>query len=477
MEIKISRSPLFWVIMVGLALRLVVALYMGEDVAILPGISDQVSYHTLATRVAQGAGFTFPTQWWPVTAPDTYTAFWSYLYTFYLAVVYAIFGVHPLAARLLQAVLAGVLMPWLAYHLARRVFSVHSLSLPLPLWGRVGVRGAPSRLKLDVPLLAAAWVAFYGYFIYYSAALMTEMFYITGILWVLDCAQRIALRSQPSAPNPQSQIRNYLELGLAIGITVLLRQVFLTFVPFLLAWLLWVAVQQERAAGLAWARGAWRVAWQAALALLVTAALIAPITLWNYHQFGRFALLNTNAGYAFFWANHPVQGDVFKGLYTADMPSYQEVIPEELRSLNEAALDQALLKRGLQFVLDDPIRYVKLCITRIPAHFIFWPLPDSSLPSNLTRVGSIGLARPFMLLGTVLWTAEGVKKAGFGRLVASPGFVLQLFAWVYAGVHLLSWAGIRYRLPTDAVLLIFAAWGLAWALGKLFKTHEDPVPD
>ena len=485
MKIKISRSPLFWVVMVGLALRLAVALYMGEEVIILPGISDQVSYHTLATRVAQGAGFTFPTQWWPVTAPDTYTAFWSYLYTFYLTVVYAIFGLHPLAARLLQAALVGTLTPWLAYRLARRVFDEKSEGL-----GRCFT--SPQSLKLpfglDVPLLAAAWVGFYGYFIYYSAALMTEMFYITGILWALDCAQRIALRSRPSVPNPQSQIRNYLELGLAIGITVLLRQVFLTFVPFLLAWLLWVAVQQGRTAGLSWPRSAWRMAWQAALGLLVTAALIAPITLWNYHQFGRFVLLNTNAGYAFFWANHPVHGERFVPLFTPDMPTYQELIPEELRSLNEAELDNALMQRGMQFVLDEPLRYLKLCISRLPAHFIFWPLPGSSLASNLTRVGSLGLALPFMLLGTVLWAAgpkdpKGLQKPlgsgwpGVVALTLSPGFVLQLFAWVYAGVHLLSWAGIRYRLPTDAVLLIFAAWGLAWLVGKVFKAHARLVLD
>jgi len=32
-----------------------------------------------------------------------------------------------------------------------------------------------------------------------------------------------------------------------------------------------------------------------------------------------------------------------------------------------------------------------------------------------------------------------------------------LFMVVYVGVHLASWAGIRYRLPTDAVALVFAA--------------------
>jgi len=37
--------------------------------------------------------------------------------------------------------------------------------------------------------------------------------------------------------------------------------------------------------------------------------------------------------------------------------------------------------------------------------------------------------------------------------------LLVLFVTVYTGIHLLSWALIRYRLPVDAVLLVFA--GLA----------------
>lgn len=31
------------------------------------------------------------------------------------------------------------------------------------------------------------------------------------------------------------------------------------------------------------------------------------------------------------------------------------------------------------------------------------------------------------------------------------------FAFVYTGIHLLTWALIRYRLPVDAVLMPFAA--------------------
>ena len=38
--------------------------------------------------------------------------------------------------------------------------------------------------------------------------------------------------------------------------------------------------------------------------------------------------------------------------------------------------------------------------------------------------------------------------------------LLYSFIVVYSGIHLLSWASVRYRLPVDAVLVIFAALGL-----------------
>ncbi len=451
--------------LIGIAGRVAVSLAFGNSVGQLPGISDQNSYHTLAVRVLTGKGYSFPTDWWPLTPANAPTGFWSYLYTLFLAGLYTVFGIHPLAPRLVQSIAGGVLMPLLAYRLGRRAFSE------------------------EVGLVAAGWVALYGYFVYYAAALMTETFYIIGILWCLDCAQRIAgatiwgAGSQTSIRNPQSAIRNWIELGLVIAFTAYLRQVFLLFVPFIFIWLLWVGKGQTgratnhpvtlspphpltpsppHRATSSWVpslRG-WLVT------IVVTAALIAPATLFNYRQFGRFVLLNTNAGYALFWANHPIYGDQFVPILTEDMPSYQDLIPVELRGLNEAELDSELMRRGIGFVLADPARYMRLSFSRLPAYFKFWPSPDSSLLSNIVRVGSFGLALPFMLIGLGMWIADGLRREENGGL-RSPGALLLLFAFVYSAVHLLSWSLIRYRLPVDAVMLVFAARGLLGVAGWL----------
>lgn len=409
----------------ALALRLAAALYLGDVVTPLPGIYDQVSYHELALRVLSGHGFSFGQDWWPATPANTPTAHWSFLYTLYLSAVYALVGVHPLAARLLQAALVGVLLPWLTYRLTRRLWPEQ----PAVAW------------------LAALWSGYYGYFIYYAAALMTEGFYLVASLWVLDTSLKVAR-------NGFGRSRDWAALGLAIGTAALLRQVFLLFVPFLLLWLGWQVGWKQRAVSGRPAARATLIG--LAISLLVAAGLVAPVTWRNYRVFDRFVLLNTNAGFAFYWANHPVHGTQFNPLLEGPGQSYQELIPAELAGLNEAALADALLARGLGFVRADPLRFIRLSVSRIPTQFMFWVSADSPALSNIVRVASFGLALPFMLSGVAAWLPD-IRRA---RAPLAPGLLVLLFMVVYTAVHLLSWAGIRYRLPTDAAALPFAARGL-----------------
>ncbi len=411
-----SRTLLV-IIVVSVVLRLGMSLALGAQLSGLPGIADQLSYDVLAKSLLEGRGFTFGTDWWPMTAAGAPTAHWSFLYTPFLAAVYLLFGPNPAAARLTQAFVVGVLQPVLAYLIGRRMFGEAA------------------------GLAAAALTAVYAYFVYYSAALMTEPFYFTSVLASLYLAIRLA--DELKAPDGSSthRLRWAVALGVVLGATVLLRQVFLLFIPPMLIWI-WLANGREKAATVA-------------LPALIVGMLILPFTLFNYSRFDRFVLLNTNSGFAFFWANHPIYGTQFLPILPDDVGSYQGLIPEELRGLDEAALDGELLKRGLGFVADDPVRYLQLSVSRIPAYFMFWPSEQSSLLSNISRTSSFGLFLPFMIYGLARsWIERG--KASF----LEPVGLLTLFVVFYSAIHLLSWALIRYRLPVDAVLVVFAGYAL-----------------
>ena len=427
------QTTLLWIGFIAVLLRVLSALFQGNTVEVLPGIYDQISYDTLARRIVDGHGFSFAEEHWPVTRAGEPTAHWSFLYTLYLAGFYSLFGPQPLFARLVQAVIVGGVQTILMYRIGEKLFSS------------------------TIGIIAAGIAAFYAYFIYYSGALMTEPFYITAILYSLFIAMQIGENNDKSL-----EIKLGLSLGIALAVAVLLRQVYLLFIPFLISWL-WIA-RIKRSLSLPIV--------STLLSLSLVVLFIIPVSLYNYSRFGRFVLLNTNSGYAFFWGNHPIYGTRFIPILPTEMATYEELIPEEIRLLDEAALDQELLKRGIQFVLDDPGRYVLLSLSRIPAYFTFWPSSGSGLVSNISRVASFGIALPFMIYGLFLAIRRNYsgKENRFLAFFISPVGLLLLFTLVYTGVHLLTWALIRYRLPVDAVLFPFAALGVSDLYARVSRT-------
>lgn len=425
-------NPLVVLLLISVSLRIIVAFYMGNAVIELPGIFDQISYHNLALRVLSGHGFSFGELWWPITPANAPTAHWSFLYTLYLVTVYSIFGPYPLVGRLLQAIIVGTLHPYIAYRIGEKLFGK------------------------NIGYVTAAITAFYIYFIYYDAALMTEPFYITSILFSLFISLQLA-----ESTRRDQDIKLGILLGISIGITILLRQVFLLFIPFLFLWI-WIA-HFNRSRNLPIA--------STVLSMFMIALFVLPVTLYNYSRFGRFVLLNTNSGYAFFWGNHPIYGTKF--IPILPLGTYQDMIPFELRNLDEAALDQELLQRGLQFVLDDPKRYFFLTLSRIPAYFMFWPSADSETLSNISRLASFGIMCPLMIWGLILSAKKLVSEKGrrFICLISSPESLLLIFVSIYAAIHLLTWALIRYRLPIDAVLIPFAAMAVVNIIQQMTVFH------
>ena len=265
---RVHRRILIITLVVSVLLRVLAAVYLGNKVEVLPGTFDQVSYHNLALRVLGGFGFSFGRPWWPVTQAGAPTAHWSYLLTGYLALIYKLFGPNPIIARILQAVLVGILQPYLAYRIGRYIFSS------------------------VVGLAAAILTAVYAYFVYYSATLMTEPFYITAILAsllisMLMVKEELNNNGESSQTKPSNRLILAVLLGLSLGAAVLLRQLFLLFIPFLFAWIWWAGGKKNFIS--------------LVLSSVVILVMVIPFTVFNYTRFNRFVLLNTNAGYALFF--------------------------------------------------------------------------------------------------------------------------------------------------------------------------------
>ena len=342
------------ILVVSVLLRVGCALYLGAAVVVPPNLNDQLSYHTLATRIITNHGFSFPANWYPYVLADTPTAFWSFGYPLFLAAVYEVFGVLPLVARLVQAVLGGILLPWMAFRLARRLFS-DPTDMSQRAESGPGEGQQAGLLRTEVlGLLTAVLAAIYAYFALYAATLMTETFYITALLWSLERALAVRERLMQGL---KIGVGLAVTLGLSLGIAVLLRQSILPWVAVLFIWLFWIGRRTGQSRG---------VLKTLAAIIVPMALLVLPFTIRNYHVYGSFLLLNSNAGYAMYSAQHPMHGTAFQEFAAAP-------VPDELAGLNEAQLDRDLMRRAIGFVVADPQRYLLLSLSRVRAYFDFRP--------------------------------------------------------------------------------------------------------
>ena len=312
-----------------------------------------------------------------------------------------------------------------------------------------------------MPLLAALLAAIYAYFVLYGAMVQTEALFIVTLVWSLERALAV---EQSLRRGETPRWTEWLGLGVSLGLASLFRQSILPWVVVLFLWLLWRALQAARAA----VPGSGFPAFlrfppfpsaflRLFLAGLVMLAFIVPFTLRNFNVYGDFLLLNSNAGYAMYSAQHPLHGTSFQEYAAAPLPTDLNPVPQ-----NEAQWDQALMARGLRFIADEPGRYLLLSLSRVADYFEFWPTRDSGLVFNLGRLLSFTLFLPFMGYG--LWLSRGDWRRYS---------LLYLFIGFYSLLHIMTWAMTRYRLPVDAVLLLFAALGIAELASRLAARRQQ----
>ncbi len=229
---------------IALAARIAVVVWAASRI---PPTADGSYYHVLATRIAEGQGYTWL---WPDGAV-TYAAHYPVGYPALIALPYALFGAKPALAMIVNALLG-----------AASALAVHDLLLP----------ATSRRLALAGGLATALHPAL----VPYTAALMTEG--VTASLLVVAAA--LAQRARTS------RARGWIVgAGLVMGMATLVRPQSLVLAPVL--GLLAAPSHATLARRLAFAAGV------TALAL----AVCAPWTARNCAKMERCALVSVNGGW------------------------------------------------------------------------------------------------------------------------------------------------------------------------------------
>lgn len=395
------KNIIYWILLLALVARLICAIVLGNTVSGLSGAQDEVSYSMLGQRFAEGHGLTFPTNWYPWIRADAPQSYYSATISLFFGLIYKLFGYEPLTARIILGFL-GVGIVWMIYLLARKLFDQKTA------------------------LIAALIASLYPYLIFYSVTLVTETPFILGILSVIYLVYKM---------DENSRLINWLLLGLALSITVLLRMAVIFYIPVLLVYL-WVHLPGSKRK--------WIL-----VTLIMMVLFILPFTYHNYLTWNRFLLLEAQFGHVFWNGNHPDHQGVFSN----------QVFPipgEILASNNDVDITNQLLRLGIQNVINDPQNFSLLTISRLKEFFKFWPTSDSTLGANILRVVSFGFLLPFSVLG--LW----ISRHNWKKLLPIYFFVI-----IHTGTYAISWTMIRYRIPLDAFLVPFSAIAVLAIMDKI----------
>ncbi len=290
---------------VALAVRLAVVGWAG---ATIPPTADGSYYHVVATRIAEGHGYTWL---WPDGAV-TYAAHYPVGYPALVAIAYAIFGAAPAVAMVINA-LIGAAGAW----------AVHDLL----------ARGGSHRLALAGGLAFALHPAL----VPYTAALMTE-----GV------AAALLVVATALAGRARGGKRGWLvACGVVMGIATLVRPQTILIAPFLG----WFAGFPAATAGSSAVPLASRLR-HAAAVLALALAVCAPWTVRNCLRMDRCALVSVNGGW-----------NLAIGTQTTEGAWREMEVPAACKEVfAEAAKDACFGDAALAVIARDPVGW----LARVP---------------------------------------------------------------------------------------------------------------
>ncbi|HEX4477441.1 MAG TPA: glycosyltransferase family 39 protein [Polyangiaceae bacterium] len=366
---------------VALAMRLAVVAWAATR---FPPAEDGKYYQIVATRIAEGKGYTWL---WP-DGVVTYAAHYPVGYPAVLGALYAVFGAHPPLAMVANAVMGAL-----------AALAVH----------RVAAAGA-NRRGANVAALA---IALHPGLVFYTPAVMTEGF--AAALLALAAWATVAARRRG---------RGFVWVGVAFGAATLVRPQSLLLAPFF-GWL-------------AAPRGNPRAA--LARAAVVTAIAVAACLPWTFRNCARMhacVLVSANAGWNLFIGAAP-------GATGSWVALDQLGVPAECRNVfGEAEKDACFGRAAVRDIEREPGRFLSLVPKKLAVTFDYagaagWYL-HSSNPGAFSESAKVTLGTAETIWERLVVLAALVAIARYdgplgrvrkGGAAVAAAFLFMKSAWV-----------------------------------------------
>ncbi len=423
---RITLGQLGAIFALAFALRLAFVLWAPGQPS-----GDGLFYHAHAVDLLAGHGYVNLDR----SPANTWMPGWPVL----LAVVYLVFGEHPTAAMVVNALLSAATAVMVAL-LGERLFC--------------------ARTGLIAGLLYAAWPGL----VYYSATLFNE----SAFAFALAAMLLLFLRACRFGPGFE---RAFAWAGLGLGVCGWIKAEPLMLVPALLAVM---AVSASDRAQLARA---------AALFVGITVLCILPWTIRNAFVFDRFIPTAAGGGMVIAVANHPGASG---GNDLAFLMRYVDELGVADRSQAEQniAMNDDAWRRALRFFVDEPREALGLFGRKLALTY-----GDDSDAADAVR-GFFGEARwhlerkaweRLVAIANVWWFAMMPFVAlGLWRLrdvsLQTRVLILGLLAtWLV--LHVLFLGGARFHHPELVLHALLAAQGVLFAASLVRGAASSSVAE
>jgi 4-amino-4-deoxy-L-arabinose transferase-like glycosyltransferase len=359
---------------------------------------DSYGYDAMAKNIISGKGFIVSENLQAGRAP---------LYPGFLAVCYTLFGEKLLVIRLIQALLS-TFSCLLVYLIAKRIFNS------------------------SVGIIATLITALYPFFVFFSGLILSETVFIflllllVYLLVVLEQYDKWWLAAAAGVIN---------------ACAILTRPSFVLFFVFLgLFWFL----KAFRVKGLMVSRI------KSYLVIIIfTCLTMSPWVIRNYLVFDKFIPVTATGGLALYEANSP---------YATGGCAPDWDLPAAIKKLPEADYDAILRKMAVQYIKDNPMRFIKLSMIKFSRFWNVVPNFDEyrSIKYALASIFSFGVVLLF-----ALWEIFRLRKQW--RLI----IILLTPVFYFTLIHMVFIGSIRYRIPIEPYLIILAASSLVSLLVRL----------
>jgi 4-amino-4-deoxy-L-arabinose transferase-like glycosyltransferase len=388
----VRKIPLaLWIVLVAaLALRLGWAISRPVDDQTIDQLPDQREYLEIARSVLHGEGFSFDD---PRFNQRVY-AHRTPGYPMLLAAT----GANVRATRIVQAILdtSTVLA---VYFIARR-------------W-----------LTKNAAVIAAMFVAFNPFLVYFSGLILTETLFTSMLAWGM-----FLITSRRTLP--------WLAGGIILAASTLVRPGALP-IPVILAVL--AALAMNRRMEPPYQPKRWRLPVGTSM-LLLTILMLLPWAIRNHHLLGQWIWTSTNAGITRYDGFNPDASGASDQSFVAAMP--------HLRSMSETERNDYLAREADDFIRQRPMDSIKLAWKKVLRTWSPRPL-SSEFSRTLYVVIALAYAAPFFTLFVLGWVTSPMPATA-KLFLAAPAAYLTLAA-------VLSVGSLRYRIPAEVPMAVVAA--------------------